>query len=328
MAMERFHEAVHAALAENILGGRIPDGFVLGEAEVARFFGVGRTPARSALQRLAQDGLIRPLSGRGFAVGREARGVEPIRGTLEESGAIIPDYVARRLRHRNMRKHFYPEMEKAVAASLVYGSFQIVEQDVAAHYGVSRTVARELLTRLDRVGLVEQQSNGRWHAGPLSEEKIKHHYEIRMLLEPAALRSAAPDFPPSRITPMLARIEAARAHCNELEPDEAFALETDLHFDIVLSCTNPEMRRAIYRSQLPLITPHYSFQRARHANADREILEEHAEVIEAVRDGEVEHAARALLFHIQRGYSTTMERLSTHMGSGRGIVPAYMKERK
>ena len=45
-----------------------PPGAVLGEAALAREFGVSRTPIRAVLQRLAQDGLIEPRDGVGTIV--------------------------------------------------------------------------------------------------------------------------------------------------------------------------------------------------------------------------------------------------------------------
>jgi len=54
------------------------------------------------------------------------------------------------------------------------------------HHGVSRTVAHEVLTRLERTGLVTQDVNQRWYAGPLTVDLLREHYEMGWLLEPIA----------------------------------------------------------------------------------------------------------------------------------------------
>ena len=46
------------------------------------------------------------------------------------------------------------------------------------------------LTRLERAGLVTQDINQRWYAGPLTTDLLREHYEMRWLLEPIALGQA------------------------------------------------------------------------------------------------------------------------------------------
>src|SRR5690606_58165 len=123
--------------------------------------------------------------GRGYMVGSG----EPLRMELEAAGldlgATLDD-----LQQRNRHAWIYPEVEHAVAACLAHGRFLLNESALASHYKVSRTVAHEVLTRLERTGIVVQESNRRWYAGPLTQADIRHHFEIRWLLEPVALRQS------------------------------------------------------------------------------------------------------------------------------------------
>src|SRR5262249_6153588 len=151
------------------------------------------------------------------------------------------------------------EIEHAVAACLAHGRFLLNESALAEHHGVSRTVAHEVLTRLERTGLVTQDVNQRWYAGPLTAQLLSEHYEMRWLLEPIALGQALPGLNPEDVAGKLRRAEKARSA--RQKPAGLERLERDLHVDIVLRCENRQLRETIRRSQLPIIATHSTFDR-------------------------------------------------------------------
>ena len=51
--------------------------------------------------------------------------------------------------------------------------------NVAASADVLRTVAHEILLRLERTGIIEQRRTGRWYLLQLDATRIREHYEIR-----------------------------------------------------------------------------------------------------------------------------------------------------
>ncbi len=59
-------EKVYDHIKQAIFDGRYKPGERLGEESLARETGVSRTPVRSALSRLATEGLIKPLGKRGY----------------------------------------------------------------------------------------------------------------------------------------------------------------------------------------------------------------------------------------------------------------------
>ena len=61
-------ERVFSELEEQILSGRLQAGSRLIEQDISRTFGVSRTPVRSALQRLADEGLVDMSANRGAIV--------------------------------------------------------------------------------------------------------------------------------------------------------------------------------------------------------------------------------------------------------------------
>ncbi len=61
-------ERAYRALEEAIVMLDLAPGAVVGEAQLAARLGIGRTPIREALQRLAREGLVRILPRRGIVV--------------------------------------------------------------------------------------------------------------------------------------------------------------------------------------------------------------------------------------------------------------------
>ena len=65
---ETLTNQAYRELEEEIITLRIPPGAVVSEALLSERFGVGRTPVREALQRLAREGLVVIMPRRGVVV--------------------------------------------------------------------------------------------------------------------------------------------------------------------------------------------------------------------------------------------------------------------
>jgi DNA-binding GntR family transcriptional regulator len=72
---ETLTEKAYRALEEDIVTLRIPPGSVVSEAILSRRLGVGRTPVREALQRLAREWLVVIMPRRGIVVSE----IDPVR---------------------------------------------------------------------------------------------------------------------------------------------------------------------------------------------------------------------------------------------------------
>src|SRR5271165_5990597 len=89
---ETLTEKAYRALEEEIVTLRIPPGSVVSEAILSRRLGVGRTPIREALQRLAREWLVVIMPRRGIVVSE----IDPIRQLrLLEARREIERFLAR-----------------------------------------------------------------------------------------------------------------------------------------------------------------------------------------------------------------------------------------
>lgn len=191
-AQESRYELITRVLRSNIQRGALPEGLVLLEGPIAAVMQTSRVPVQSALRQLMAEGLVHRFEGRGYLVGPEHRGIAPLRRDLRDFTLDIPEAVDDALQTRGTWRHVYEEVEEQVASCQIFGEFRIVETELSDYLGVSRTVARDVLARLQERGLVRKNASSHWIAGPLTARTVREKFELRSIIEPAALRMSAP----------------------------------------------------------------------------------------------------------------------------------------
>jgi DNA-binding GntR family transcriptional regulator len=246
---EKRYELVERVLRANMAGGRLPKGLVLLEAPIAEILQTSRAPVQKALRILEEKALVKRFEGRGYLVGGgEPR---PLRTDIRELGLAVPDEVDLALQSRGSWERIALAVEAAVMSCLVFGEFRIVEAEAAQHFRVSRTIIRDVLGRLQARGLLRKNQSSHWVAGPLTAELIKERYQLRAILEPAALLASAPHNDRQamlRLRERMARSETAGNGGGESFEDieEAF-LE-----HCILGTPNRQLAEVIRQNLMPL----------------------------------------------------------------------------
>ncbi|OSQ36726.1 GntR family transcriptional regulator [Thalassospira mesophila] len=317
----RINDAVYKILKSNIAQDRIPCGVRIRETDVARMLDIGRVPVRAALARLQEEGALVSASGQGYV---RTGNAAPDGARFGELDLDIDPELQGVLGNRNWRMRIFDEAELTVASALVFGTYRISEARLAGHYGVSRTIAREFLSRIERVGLVCQLPNGRWQAGPMTDKDIRDHYAMRCALEPLALRTVAGTLKKSSLGKMIARLEAAQRRIETVTTDDILRLEKDLHVDIILGGDNRPMNDAIHRSQLPLISTHISFVATQSYDIVESTITEHLAIAFELKAGNAMAASSLLEQHLMRARETTLRRLSDLQDSHLPNRPDFM----
>lgn len=318
----RRNQHIYDVLRANIVEGRVQPGLLLTESALSRLFSVSRAPTADALARLADEGLVVRHEGRGFLVGGGSS--TPLRVPLEASGLAIPPTSAENIAVRGWRDALYPTLEIEIAGCISYGTFGVAGAAMAKHYAVSRTTTQEMLGRLERVGLVEQGTNGRWIAPRLTVKGARDHYEMRRLLEPVALLDSVRRLGEGPVVAARARIAKLRPRSARLTVDDITAVEADLHRVLVDGCSNEPMRATITRSQLPLIATHMAFSRYLQTAEMARVLDDHDAVLVALQRGKDEVAASLLRDHLDQGLKTTVRYLEGNPDPPLGLIPPYM----
>jgi len=245
LAQEPRYELITHVLRSNIESGVLPAGLVLLEGPIASLMQTSRMPVQSALRMLSEEGLVHRFHGRGYLVGAEGQDVAPLRRDIGEFDLYIPQQVDDALQTRGTWKHFYDEVEEQVASCQVFGEFRIVETELADHLGVSRTVVRDVLSRLQERGLIRKNASSHWIAGPLTARTLREKFELRAIMEPAALRMAAPHLHYSQIEEFRDRIGVDPS----LKPED---LEDALMKHCIAQAPNTSLVEMIQNNQMLL----------------------------------------------------------------------------
>lgn len=185
------YELIATTLRTNISSGRLPIGFVLLEGPIAELMQTSRAPVQAALRILEDEDLVHRFGGRGYLVGQAGQTLAPLRHDIRKLGLSISNEIDEALQNRGLWELVYDEVEAAVAACLIFGEFRIIEAELGDYFGVSRTVVRDVLSRLHERGLIAKNQSSHWIAGPLTAQSVRERFQVRQILEPEALMLAA-----------------------------------------------------------------------------------------------------------------------------------------
>lgn len=312
---------IRDGLANAIAAGRLPKGALLLEGHVAGLFSSTRTPVRQAFTLLEEEGKIRRFDGRGYLVG-QGRGA-PKRVTLTPDLLGLPAE-AQMLRKAAAWETIYDQLERDIVHLSVFGRCRINEVELARVHGVGRQVARDALTRLESLGVVEKDERMRWTIVPLDEARMRDHCDIRAALEPIALAKAMLHAPEGEATSMLARLRAAFDRYPDLSIEEMDAMETDLHFTFLDNCRNREVLIALRRARFMLNVSKHIMGISLILPEREPFIAEHIAVFEAVVAGEAERAAGEMRRHILESLPKVIERVAEFRDGNEPVRPTYV----
>lgn len=288
----RLYQQAFDMLARQIGQGTLAEGTRLTESGVAAQFGISRAPARRALAELQRSGLVGKADGRGYLVRRVDGGAAD--GAPAPAGAD-----ALQLSPPSSWERIYGEVEGQIVARIACASWRVNEAEMARHYGVSRTVARDVLGRLQQQGVIRKDERSRWYAPALTPQHVGELYELRWLLEPVALTKAAPRVPRRFVAAMRTHLEDAIAHAHALQGATLDALETEMHVTLLEHCGNRTLMQAITLQQSLLIAHRFLYRWTPELFESEPFLPEHLEIVARLEDGRPEAAAESLEWHLR-----------------------------
>lgn len=304
-------DAIYRLLRRHIEKRRLPEGLVLGEANVAKAMAVSRTPARAALQRLVEDRFVVTHDGRGLLVRYDAAHPQPVRMDLRQAGLNLVDSDQDRPDSSTAADRIYPNVEKAIASCMAFGRFWVSQTAMANHFSISRTVAHDVLTRLEKVGVVSRDRNARWYVETLTPAKAQEHYTLRALLEPEALLLAYPMMDKLFIEERWHRLVTSIQTPAQLDAAGFDQIERDLHVDLIHLCPNRQMVKVIEESQMPLIATHYTIERYTDSEQIRQSMLQHLSVLTPLMEQQPQRAAEALRHHLHQAADMTIPRIAS-----------------
>jgi DNA-binding GntR family transcriptional regulator len=293
-------------LRRSIQRGSLPAGTVLLEGKLAELLGSSRAPVRQALANLEEARVVQRFEGRGYLVGDDDQRVRRARLSAD---MLEIDEPPEALRRSFAWEGIYEEIERAIIHRSAFGRFRINELELARHYKVGRTVARDVLTRLQSLGIVDKDERQRWTTVPLDRTRLLNLYEVRDLLEPAALKHAAARTDMDVIVGMRAKLVQQLEAYPKISSSGMNDLEYDLHVRCLEPCPNKELLGALSRTRCILTLSKHVIGVAMEIPEHDPFMEEHLHVFDLLIADKPTSAAEALRRHLRSSCPKVVERL-------------------
>jgi DNA-binding GntR family transcriptional regulator len=305
---QRRYEIAEEVLRGNIEAGVLPPGLVLLEGPIAEILQISRAPVQRALQALEADGLIHRFPGRGFLVGAPGSAVEPNRTDIKTLGLIVPRHADEALQSRSSWERIYNTVEADVAGCVIFGRYRIIEMEIANHFNVSRTVVRDVLTRLRERGLVRKNQSSHWIAGPLTAQTVKDHFMLRKMLEPPAIRLGASAIDQGRLESLLARLHEAERGTSADFLREVEAVQAEFIECCVLAAPNERLRDLVRNNLLP-VTATERLLRRLGLPGDPATITELRLIVELLHRGATDAAVSMMDAHLEGSLNRTIAQM-------------------
>ena len=116
------------------------------------------------------------------------------------------------------------------------------ENEVAGQSRVSRTPVREALYRLAREGFVSVHAKSGWSVRPLDFDNFEHLYDVRVILELAAVKKLCDGDSAAALAP-LKKVWVVPARQRVEDWMEVARLDEAFHTTLVAAAGNPELAR-------------------------------------------------------------------------------------
>jgi DNA-binding GntR family transcriptional regulator len=301
-----YYDIVRDWLDQHIDAAVLPPGMRLTVSAVADRLSVSRSPVKRALDLLEQQGRLTRDGRQGYIVAGADKG-EVETANLHLLALDTPGDDGSSLVRPSWQRVLQGVTE-AVMNCIPFGIYQISEVVIGDHFGVSRTVTREVLARLHDRDVISKDRASHWIAGPLSARMLDDAHDLRRLLEPAALAAAGEALDTTDIDAMLARVDAALAQRAPLSTEALDGLEADLHDRCLQGLRNRRLLQTLGQLQAGRVVNRL-FATYIGQHDDTAMLREHRLVLEHLRLGDPAGAAGALRYHLDLDHRRTRDRL-------------------
>jgi DNA-binding GntR family transcriptional regulator len=186
----------------------------------------------------------------------------------------------------------YTELRRRILDGSVSPESTLKQEQLASEFGISTTPLREALRRLESEGLVKLAAHKEVIVSPVDNTELIDLYEVREQLDALAARLAAERHDSDEAT----RIAAARDALLGSPSAAPLRLNRFFHRSIYIACHNVVLIDAL-ESLWDRSDRH---RRILHPVAlDREVVDEHMALADAVLEGDGERASALMARHVR-----------------------------
>ncbi len=202
----------------------------------------------------------------------------------------------RPLNHATLAEQVYHYLRQEILSNTYLPNAALPEKALADQLNVSRVPVREALHKLAADGLVTLRPRQGAFVSSLSPQQFLDAYRVREALEDLAITLALPNLDADDLAELGRLQEAMRQHAANDDTDAFFAANRAFHGLFVERSQNDYLK-SIYFPLLDQMRRHIPSSLGLRGGLERSI-DEHQAILDAVRSGNADEAARLLREHI------------------------------
>ena len=209
---------------------------------------------------------------------------------------------------KNLAETVYRQLKSDIFEFRLLPGTRFSENEVARRARVSRTPVREALFRLQREGYLEVHAKSGWSVRGLDFELLDDLYDLRVVLESAAVRKVCQG-EPRRLLAGLEKVWLVGPRQRLTDGARVARLDEDFHRALVESAGNPELSRIHHgiTERIRIV------RRLDFTHAERVIYTyvEHAQILRAILARRAARAIELLTAHIETS-KAEVRKISLH----------------
>ncbi len=188
----------------------------------------------------------------------------------------------------------YAELYNSILERRVPPETKLGENLLAEHYGVSRTIIRQVLQRLAHDRLVKLEPNRGAFISSLSLEESKQIYEAWRLTEAAIVRDVTKTITRKQVTALKKLVTEERQACEAQDIHRLTRLSAQFHMQLADLCQNKFLGRFL-KELVPQTSLAFFYEVKSMPVCTKD---EHSEILDYIASGNEEAAVAAAMRHL------------------------------
>ena len=209
-----------------------------------------------------------------------------------------------------LEDHVYQQMRDMILNGELVSGEKLVQEDLSARLGVSRTPLRSAIAKLSRENFVVMTSRSEAYVGEFGPEQIIDLFEIRAVLEGLICRLLAPKIETKHILYLRSLMLSVAEHATD-DANEAYR-DADIEFHTYLTNLTPVSNIA------QLLDSVHSIMRMSLSQGilrtPPETHPEHLSIIDALEARDADLAEQLMISHIRKTIALLREKLAAEAG--------------
>ncbi len=209
---------------------------------------------------------------------------------------IIKEKITTPIPRQSLRDSVHQMLLEGILSGRLASGQELREVSLAKEFGVSRTPVHDAIRQLTLEGLIEQTATNKSRVVALDSKCVREIYEMRKILEVAAVKRASGKMNPTQLEKLFESAELLKCALEDQDwANRALDLDIEFHELIAEASGNERLNIEIKRYRLLL----RAFCRITGNRLNlMDALEEHLMILNALRSGNKIAAANAMAAHI------------------------------